>query len=82
MAKNSKITSANIAKLASATLKNSNSSAVAKKLAGSALSQVNKGVQTGSNMETIASNVLKSEKYSENTKDLAASVLSQSNKSR
>ena len=82
MAKNVKKTSASIAQLASDTLRNPNSSETAKKLAGSALSQVNKGAQTGEKMETVASEVLRSKKYSNNTKDLAASILSQSNKER
>lgn len=82
MGKNTKITSSTIAKLAAETLNNPNSSQIAKKLAGSALSQVNRGSQTGANMETTASNVLKSTKYSDSTKDLAASILSQSNKER
>ena len=82
MAKNTKTTSPQIAKLASETLTNKNSSKIAKELAGSALSQVNKDNQTGAKLEEKASNVLKSEKYSEETKQLAASILSQSNKDR
>lgn len=79
---NTKTTSARIAALASEKLTDPNSSAIAKQLAGSALSQVNKGNQTGKEMETIASRVIQSNKYSEETKELAASVLSQSNKGR
>ncbi|MBO0949216.1 hypothetical protein [Fibrella forsythiae] len=82
MAKNSKTTSSGIASQAAKTLNNPSASATAKKLAGFALSQTNKGKQTGSDMETIASKVLKSTKYSDETKDLAASVLSQSNRNR
>ena len=61
---------------------NPNSSEIAKKLAGSALSQKIKTHETNKEMETIASNVLKSEKYSDTTKELAASILSQSDKNR
>ncbi|MBO0950629.1 hypothetical protein [Fibrella forsythiae] len=82
MAKNSKTTSPSIASQAAKTLGDPNASATAKKLAASALSQVNKGNQTGSDMETVASKVLNSPKYSDETKDLAASILSQSNKDR
>jgi hypothetical protein len=78
----SKKTSAGVAALASKVLNNSNSSATAKQLAGSALSQVNKGNQTGSKMEDVASKVLDSPKYNETTKTLAGSVLSQSIKDR
>jgi hypothetical protein len=79
---NNKKTSKSVASLASETLKNNNSSEIAKKLAGSALSQVNKNNQTGSELESIASKVLDSPKYSEQTKTLAGSILSQSNKKR
>lgn len=79
---NNKKTSKEIASLASDTLRDSNSSATAKTLAGSALSQVNKSNQTGSELESLASKVLQSSKYSENTKILAGSILSQSNKKR
>lgn len=79
---NNKKTSKPIASLASEILRDDNSSAIAKKLAGSALSQVNKENQTGSQMESIASKVLESSKYSEQTKSLAGSILSQSEKKR
>ncbi|MDM1679890.1 hypothetical protein HX069_12095 [Myroides odoratimimus] len=82
MSKNTKKTSAKIAKLAAKTLTNSNSSTIAKELAGSALSQVDKSKQTGSKLETKASKVLTSSKYNEDTKKLAASLLSQSDKER
>ncbi|NMR33213.1 hypothetical protein HIO71_03210 [Chryseobacterium aquaticum] len=82
MAKNSKTTSKTIASLASKTLQNPNASNIAKELAGSALSQVNKGNQTEADLENKASKVLSSDKYSEETKQLAASILSQSNKER
>lgn len=79
---NKKVTSEKVASLAAQILTDKNSSDIAKKLAGSALSQATKGNETGSVMEDIASDVLKSKKYSETTKSLAASVLSQSNKKR
>lgn len=80
--RNSKKTSRKIASLASKTLRDSNSSQIAKELAGSALSQTVRNNQTGGKIEDKASKVLRSNKYSEDTKSLAASVLAQSNKSR
>ena len=82
MAKNKKQTSKNVASLAAKTLNDDNSSQIAKKLAGSALSQKSSSKQTGSEMEDAASKVLKSSKYNDDTKTLAASILSQSNKRR
>lgn len=82
MTMNKKKTSEAIASQAAKTLQNQNASKIAKELAASALSQVNKTKQTGSDIEDKASKVLKSKKYSEETKALAASVLSQSNKKR
>lgn len=79
---NNKKTSKPIASLASEILRNPSSSATAKTLAGSALSQVNKNNQTGSQLESIASKVLESTKYNEQTKSLAGSILSQSDKKR
>jgi hypothetical protein len=79
---NKKKTSPKIASLASKTLTNSQSSATAKKLAGSVLSQTKSKNQTGAEMEEYASSVLKSTKYNTDTKKLAGSVLSQSNKKR
>ena len=79
---NKKTSSIEAAKLASKTLLSNQSSMTAKKLAGSVLSQVNKGNQTGAKMEDFASSILKSNKYNTNTKTLAGSVLSQSNKKR
>lgn len=79
---NNKKTSKPIASLASEILRDPNSSAIQKTLAGSALSQVNKGNQTGSAMESIASKVLGSTKYNEDTKSLAGSIVSQSDKKR
>lgn len=82
MAANKKQTSQAVSTLASETLKNKNSSHVAKQLAASALAQKGTSKQTGSSLEDVASKVLKSQKYSDDTKTLAASVLSQSNKLR
>lgn len=82
MSKNSKQTSNKVAKLASAVLRDPSSSAIQKKLAGSALSQTHSSKQTGNDMELEASRVLKSDKYNDTTKTLAASLVSQSNKER
>jgi len=82
MAKNTKQTSSPVASLAAKTLNNDNSSKIAKKLAGSVLSQKSTSKQTSSYMENKASKVLQSKKYSNNTKTLAASILSQSNKKK
>lgn len=67
---------------ASKVLSSNTSSAIQKKLAGSALSQSNTNKQTSKQMETTASKVLQSNKYNKDTKALAGSVLSQSNKKR
>ena len=82
MSTNTKKTSKKISSLASHTLLDNNSSKTAKILAGSALSQVQKGKQTGNKVEDLASKVLQSPKYSDKTKSLAGSILSQSNKER
>lgn len=82
MAKNTKQTSTHVATLAAETLRNSDSSQIQRRLAGSALAQSGGSKQTGAEMESIASKVLRSDKYASETKELAASVLSQSNKSR
>lgn len=82
MGTNKKVTSERISSLASQILNDDNSSKTAKTLAGSALSQAEKGKQTGSKVEDLASKVLQSPKYSDKTKSLAGSVLSQSNKER
>lgn len=74
-----KKSSPSVTKLASETLKDPNSSQIAKQLAGSVLSQANTSNQTSEAMEQKASQVLQSEKYSDATKTLAGSVLSQSN---
>lgn len=75
-------TSKSIGSEAAKILKDPSASAIAKKLAGSALSQRTQKNQTGSELEDLASKVLQSKKYSEETKSLAGSVLSQSNKKR
>ena len=82
MASNPKQTSKSVSALASDVLRDSQSSATAKKLAGSALAQSGTGKESGKKMEQLASKVLSSEKYSEKTHTLAASVLSQANKKR
>lgn len=82
MSPNSKKTSQRIASIASAALQNTNTSDIAKRLAGSALAQTGNGRQTGPELEDLASRVLRSDKYANSTKELAASVLAQSNKSR
>lgn len=79
---NTKKTSNEMASLAAKILADPKASKIAKELAGSTLSQVNRTNQTGSEMEDKASKVLQSNKYSDDTKSLAASVLSQSNKKR
>lgn len=79
---NTKSTSDRMSTIASKVLKNPQASQIQKMLAGSVLSQANKGNQTGSKMEDIASKVLKSNKYNDLTKSLAGSVLSQANKKR
>ena len=79
---NTKKTSHSIASLASKVLKDNQASDTAKSLAGSALSQVNKGHETGKQLEHLASTVLHSEKYSNVSKALAGSILSQSDKNR
>lgn len=77
---NKKNTSNSLASAAAKVLANPSSSANEKKLAGSALSQVNKGNQTSKELEKVASKVLDNPKSSETAKKLAGSVLSQSNK--
>lgn len=79
---NKKKSSRKVTSLAVDTLKDKTSSATAKSLAASVLSQSNTSKQTGADMETKASRVLKSNKYNDETKTFAASVLSQSNKKR
>jgi hypothetical protein len=77
---NKKNTSNNVATTAAKILSDSKSSTQAKQLAGSALSQVNKGNETSPKMEKIASRVLDNPNSSTIAKKLAGSVLSQSNK--
>lgn len=82
MSKNTKQTSAQIAKLAAETLQDKQASQIARSLAASALSQVSGDKQTGAQMEDKAAKVLASDHYSAETKQLAASVLAQANKER
>jgi hypothetical protein len=77
---NKKTTSDSVASAASKVLTNSNSSKTAKQLAGSALSQVNKGNETSKKMETLAGKILDNPKSNLTDKKLAGSVLSQSDK--
>ena len=82
MSKNTKQSSAKVAKLASETLRDPHASKIAKSLAASALAQANTGKQTSAEMEAKAGQVLQSEKYSAETKALAGSVVSQANQAR
>ena len=82
MSKNTKQTSAQIAKLAAETLQDNRASQIAKSLAASALAQRGVGKQTGAEMEDKAARVLASDRYSDDTIQLAASVLAQANKER
>ena len=82
MSKNTKQTSAHIAKLAAETLQDNRASLIAKSLAASALAQRGGGKQTGAAMEDKAARVLASDHYADETRRLAASVLAQANKER
>lgn len=82
MALNSKRSSPKLTSQAAATLRDTGASEIAKRLAGSVLSQAQSSNQTGKAIEATASQVLRSEKYSEQTKAFAASVVSQANKPR
>ena len=82
MADNKKTTSQKVAHIAAQILDNKNSSAIAKKLAGSAMSQREMSKQTGAKMEKIASAALQDGRLAKDTKTVAASVLSQANKAR
>lgn len=82
MATNSKQSSSKIATLASSVLRDSNASALQKRIAASALSQHGTGRETGKAMEATAAKALQSGKSSETTRKLAASVTSQANKAR
>ena len=64
MAINSKGTSGKVASLAADTVFKTGSSQIARKLAGSALSQSRTNSQTGAEMEGLASKVLRSDRYS------------------
>jgi hypothetical protein len=82
MSKNTKQTSAHIAKLAAETLQDNRASQIAKSLAASALAQRGGGKQTGAAMEDKAARVLASDHYADETRRLAASILAQANKER
>ena len=82
MSTNKKVTSQKVSSLAGKLLHSNSSSQTAKSLAASALSQRQKGYQTGSQMEDLAFKVLSSSKYSHETKTVAGSVLAQANKER
>lgn len=82
MATNTKHTSARVASRAAEVLRDPSTSATAKRLAGSALSQRGTPRQTGADLEDLAARVLRDERYAAQTKELAASVLAQSNKQR
>ena len=75
---NKKQSSKAMGSLAAQVLQDKESSEIAKKLAGSVLSQTNTENQPSKEMETTASEILKSNKYNKLTKSLAASILSQS----
>lgn len=82
MTTNRKATSPAVARIAAEVLDNKNASAIARKLAGSALSQTEMSKQTGAKMEKIASAALQDGRLAEETKTLAASVLAQANRAR
>ena len=82
MSTNKKVTSKQVSSKAGKILHSNSASQTAKSLAASALSQRQKGNQTGSQMENLASKVLSSSKYSRETKTIAGSVLAQANKER
>ena len=79
---NSKQTSAQLASVAAEVLQDTEASKIARRLAGSVLSQAGTANQTGAEMEQLAGRVLGSPKYSELTKGFAASLVSQANKER
>ena len=79
---NKKVSSEEMASLASEVLRDKGASKVQKTLAGSVLSQAASGKETGADMEALASRVLQGDKYADTTQSLAGSVLSQSNKNR
>lgn len=74
-------TSQNIAKIASKVLDNPNSSKLAKKVAGSALTQTkNPSERTSAQAAAAASKIMQDGRFSDDAKTLAASVLSQRKK--
>lgn len=82
MGRNKKKTSPKVASIAGQVLQDGNASAIQKRLAASALSQVLSGRQTGAALEAEASAALKSPKYNALTKELAGTVVAQANKER
>ncbi|TPG74662.1 hypothetical protein [Pseudomonas arsenicoxydans] len=82
MSKNSKKSSPGVSSLASKVLRDSQSSAIAKSLAASVISQADPDKQTGAGMEAKASQALQDKRSSETTRTLAASVVSQSSNDR
>lgn len=82
MGKNSKATSPRVSHLAAETLQDPRASAIAKRLAASALSQADGAKQTSTEMAELAGKVLRSDKYAADTLELAASVVAQANPRR
>lgn len=79
---NKKVSSEEMASLASEVLRDKEASKIQKTLAGSVLSQAIQGKETGADIEKLASKVLRSDRYADITRSLAGSVVSQSNKNR
>lgn len=79
---NNKKTSSSVASIAARALRKNDTSKIQRRLAGSALSQMQQDHQTGKQIETAAAKVLRSPRYSKETKQLAGSVLAQSNSNR
>ncbi|WLI11674.1 MULTISPECIES: hypothetical protein [Pseudomonas] len=82
MSKNSKKSSPRVSSLASKVLRDKESSAIAKSLAASVISQAGSDKQSGAKMETKASQALQDKRLSKTTRTLAASVVSQSSNER
>lgn len=79
---NPKKTSSGVGSLAAKTLHDPNASGVAKRLAGSALTQRDAHKQTGGTLEDVAAKALADPRSSATTKKLAGSVVAQSNRKR
>jgi hypothetical protein len=82
MSKNTKQTSQGVSSLAARTLHDPQTSALARSLAASVLSQSGTDKQTGATMEDVAARALADGRTASDTKTLAASVLAQANKAR